>query len=367
MTGDRSVLAGQRVIVLSDAVGEMGGAAKATMLLCEALSTAGAAVSLFVTTAPSKSTSNKLRSSGVSVVAPFVTRGWRLGMPSRSLALRAWIAMRRYPEAILHSVGLTNELMHFLRFPGQFRVMAWETTEARPYNKFVPRGMTPLLRKLHVLLVPSRTIETNARSTYGFGGRTAILPFWVEDRSGTTLPALAPRRKFLFVGRMDPDKGFRFLIPAFEKIRQEFAGTELELCGSGDPSTIPELRDPPAGVTARGAVSEEKLTNALDESFAVILPSLHEGYPLSLLQGCSFGKPVIATTVGSIPEVFAGRTGALLVPPADADALYSAMQKLLGEDMQAHHARRVDSRRIFEEVCSPAAVLGALEAAYSLA
>lgn len=61
-----------------------------------------------------------------------------------------------------------------------------------------------------------------------------------------------------------------------------------------------------------------------------MLPSLHDGYPLSLLEACARRTPVIATTVGSIPELFDGRACALLVRPRDTTDLSQAMAKILG-------------------------------------
>ena len=164
---------------------------------------------------------------------------------------------------------------------------------------------------------------------------------------------------------MDEDKGFRFLIPAFEKLKEDYPDVTLEICGSGDPRRIASLASLSAGVTARGSVSDEVLDRSYAGSVAVVLPSLHEGYPLSLLEACSFGKPVIATSVGSIPEVFANRDCALLIPPGDTEALHEAMRTILDEPLSRYAERCADARQIFGELNSPESVLKALENCYS--
>lgn len=354
------------VRVLSDEVGLVGGAAKATLLLCEALADGGARVFLHVTTPPDASIIARLENKAVSYKAAPIPVGSRFRLPARSNAVRAWLATRR-SDAVLHAVGMQREVRQFLALPGRTRTFVWETTEALPGNKFIDPRVPALLGKVEALFVPSRAVERNARATYGFTGRAALLPFWVEDRAkGSARPAPdGATRRFLFVGRMDEDKGFRFLVPAFERVRKKRADVALDVCGSGDPARIPELRHPPAGVTARGSVPDDELDVKFASCTAFVLPSLHEGYPLTLLEACAFGKPVIASSVGSIPEVFAGRECALLVPPGDADALEAAMLQLLDEDSVRYAARCADARRLFEDLGSKNAAIEALSRAYN--
>jgi glycosyltransferase involved in cell wall biosynthesis len=60
------------------------------------------------------------------------------------------------------------------------------------------------------------------------------------------------------------------------------------------------------------------------------LPSLHEGLPLSVLEALAVGVPVVATSVGGVPEALAGG-GGVLVPPGDPDSLATALLELLGD------------------------------------
>ncbi|MCP5004621.1 MAG: glycosyltransferase family 4 protein [Planctomycetes bacterium] len=61
-----------------------------------------------------------------------------------------------------------------------------------------------------------------------------------------------------------------------------------------------------------------------------VLPSIREGLGLSILEAMSLGKPVIATNVGGIPEIVSDGITGTLVPPGDPEALYNAMNELLG-------------------------------------
>jgi glycosyltransferase involved in cell wall biosynthesis len=66
----------------------------------------------------------------------------------------------------------------------------------------------------------------------------------------------------------------------------------------------------------------------------VVVPSLAESLPYIVLEAAAAGRPVIATAVGGIGEIF-GPTAGSLVPPADAEALRSAMAKALAAPEQA--------------------------------
>jgi len=63
----------------------------------------------------------------------------------------------------------------------------------------------------------------------------------------------------------------------------------------------------------------------------LVIPSLSEGTPLVLLEGVAAGVPVVATTVGGIPEQVSDGIEALLVPPGDDRALADACRRILAD------------------------------------
>ena len=145
-------------------------------------------------------------------------------------------------------------------------------------------------------------------------------------------------------------------------VGREHPQVALDICGSGDPNHIAELRHLSAAVEAKGNISDHELDAKLRACFAVVLPSLHEGYPLTLLEACSYGKPFVASSVGSISEIFSNRKCAILVPPGDTTALENAMATLMSEDALIYAERAADARLAFEELSTPATILAALAA-----
>jgi glycosyltransferase involved in cell wall biosynthesis len=70
------------------------------------------------------------------------------------------------------------------------------------------------------------------------------------------------------------------------------------------------------------------LLSAMD---ILVLPSHTEGFGLALVEAMAAGLPVIATSVGALPEVVTEGENGLLIPPRDAGALAGALERLLSD------------------------------------
>ena len=80
-----------------------------------------------------------------------------------------------------------------------------------------------------------------------------------------------------------------------------------------------------------GAAGQEDVLQWWQRATAGALSSDNEGMPVCLMEAAACGVPVVATRVGGVPElVREGETG-LLVPPGDAGALASALERILGD------------------------------------
>jgi glycosyltransferase involved in cell wall biosynthesis len=94
----------------------------------------------------------------------------------------------------------------------------------------------------------------------------------------------------------------------------------------------------------------------------MVVPSLAESLPYVVLEAAAAGRPVIATAVGGIPEIF-GAMADRLVPPGDASALAGAMQSALDAPEPLARQAAILRERI-ETHFSIEAMTNAIEALY---
>jgi len=162
---------------------------------------------------------------------------------------------------------------------------------------------------------------------------------------------LAPdARVVLCAARLDPLKGQRHLLRAFEAVASRLPGAHLLLAGEGPEearlAAFIEERHLCGRVCLRGHGDIRDLLAAAD---VACVPSLKEGLSVFSLEAQAAGLPVVASDVGGLPESVAdGQTG-LLVPPADERALSDALLRLLPDEalcarLGASGRKRVEER-----------------------
>jgi glycosyltransferase involved in cell wall biosynthesis len=89
-----------------------------------------------------------------------------------------------------------------------------------------------------------------------------------------------------------------------------------------------------------------------------VLPSLFEGFPLSILEAMAAGKPVIASAIGGNDEVITHGENGLLVPPADPAALAGAIRTVLLDPTLARRLAEDGRARVQQEFSVEAMVDG---------
>ena len=89
------------------------------------------------------------------------------------------------------------------------------------------------------------------------------------------------------------------------------------------------------------AGSRSDIDQLLPGADAFILSSKREGFPMSILEAMAAGLPVIATSVGGIPEVIKDGQNGILVPPQDQNALANAICHILDDSRFAANLARM--------------------------
>jgi glycosyltransferase involved in cell wall biosynthesis len=130
----------------------------------------------------------------------------------------------------------------------------------------------------------------------------------------------------LYLGRVSREKGVETLLQAHEA-----AGTwDLVIAGTGPLERGLQMRYRNARFV--GQLSGQALKAAIGGASAIVVPSeWYENCPMSVLEAMAYGKPVVASRIGGIPElVVDGETG-VLFEPGDAADLRRHVSRLMGD------------------------------------
>lgn len=174
------------------------------------------------------------------------------------------------------------------------------------------------------------------------------------------------RGAVLSLARLGPGKGSFDLLQAAALVAPQVDGLELRLGGDGELDAVRE-RAGQLGIAAQlnllGWVAGEGKRQQLALARLFALPSYHEGMPMSVLEAMAAGLPVLATSVGGIPEAVADGVEGFLVAPGDVAALAARLRQLLQDDALARRMGAA-ARRKAETVFSTEAVLPRVEQMY---
>lgn len=138
--------------------------------------------------------------------------------------------------------------------------------------------------------------------------------------------------KLLFLGRMGEHKGTDRILQAVARLPQSLRErVYLYMAGDGDVDAVRRLATE-LGLQARADIRDwiegAEKERWLRETNAFILPSRAEGLPMAMLEAMAYGKALIVSPVGGIPEFVSDGQEGLLVPPDDIEAISQAIATL---------------------------------------
>lgn len=185
---------------------------------------------------------------------------------------------------------------------------------------------------------------------HGFNAKQIVyLPHFIE--LGDKVPQFCDKGYMLYIGRLTHEKGIEVLLRAMEAL----PGVPCKIVGTGpNEAMLHIMGDKMPNVTFEGYQSGEALWQFIRGARAIIVPSVwNEVFGLVCLEAMAFGKPVIASEIGALPEVVIDRHTGFLVPPADVQALRQAISRLAEDPLLATKMGR-SGRALVEQKYTPA-------------
>jgi glycosyltransferase involved in cell wall biosynthesis len=250
-------------------------------------------------------------------------------------------AIREYRPDVVHTHGYKADIYGYaaarkMRSPIVATCHNWTESNAA-VTAYAWADRCVLGRFDKVVAVSS---ELGRRLRNGWIGRvtriTNGVPLDCFANAAPTLKHELPHGNRIVIGmvaRMVRAKGISYVLEAARHVLSGIPGALFVFVGDGPDRSAFETEAQQLGVAGSIVFTGARFDMpGVYRSFDLfLLPSLNEGMPMSLLEAMAAGVPVIATAVGGIPEVVAeGRTG-LLVKPADAASLGTAIMRLLSD------------------------------------
>lgn len=196
---------------------------------------------------------------------------------------------------------------------------SWKAYFIRSFG-LVPKKTVVLYNPVQLPIdIPKRTAKKNV--TFVFLGR-------IGKRGGALDAASNNLPK--------QDKGAFDLIRAFAMLSEpQIRKSRLILAGDGEIDAARNLVDSlriTSQVSIYSWLDPAQRDDILRNADVFILPSYHEGLPMSMLEAMAWALPVIVTPVGGIPEVVFHQQNGLLVQPGNLTEIASEMERLISDE-----------------------------------
>ena len=210
------------------------------------------------------------------------------------------------------------------------------------------RSLRPIDRRLAMRLSVSRAAACSAPR---MGGPVHVVPNGIDiELFARAHPADLPAgRKLLFVGRLDPRKGFDVAVRAFTRLCDRYNDLMMVVAGSGPCWRAVEAvpRDVRPRIVMLGDVEDSELPSIYAAADVFIAPAVGgESFGTVLLEAMASGRAIVAADIDGYREVVRADVEALLVAPRNAHALADAVGRILESPGLADRLRRAARARV---------------------
>jgi glycosyltransferase involved in cell wall biosynthesis len=200
------------------------------------------------------------------------------------------------------------------------------------HGALMPRLIRLSCRRSDVVACLNST-EAAYRAEHGWANRSqiAMTPNSIGDSFFIKRELRPDVRRILFVGQWIERKGISNLIGAFTHLARSDSKLSLWCVGTLISEEVvlaafPE--DVRPRVTVRPRVSRDEIVGIYKEADVFVFPTLFEGFSLALLEAMAAALPIVATRVGSAPDILETGVSALLISENDTGSLIDALRRL---------------------------------------
>jgi glycosyltransferase involved in cell wall biosynthesis len=257
-----------------------------------------------------------------------------------SFGIKCFKMLEEIKPDIVHIHGLSLGLIGFfskiwLKIP--YLVTCQGSDILMPW-KFKKIRTIPVLKTANKITMVSKYMKEKINPKYW--SKIVVLPNGVDGGDFEKLEKKKLRQEFnipekekiiIFVGRLHPIKGVKYLIQAMTMIN--LPEVTLFLVGTGPEEEklrrLTERLKIENKVIFIGKVPNQKVHQYLALADIFVLPSLSEGFPIVIIEAMSAGLPIVATNCGGSSETITDGINGFLVPPKTSKMIAEKIKVLL--------------------------------------
>ncbi|MGH9587127.1 MAG: glycosyltransferase family 4 protein [Acidobacteriaceae bacterium] len=287
----------------------------------------------------------------------------RYRQPLRNLRLNRWIfrQLREFGADVIHfqqgSLWFNLSLLLERRFPIVLTVHDAEQHVGDKLSQKTPYCIWKWgFHRADQIIVHSEFVKNQLTKQVGIpSSRITTVPH-IQIGHGTeaAVDSLDDGKTVLFFGRIWPYKGLEYLIRAERQITEKVPDVRIVIAGAGEnfERYRQEMENPERFVVHNRRIPEDEAEQLFREASVVVLPYIESSQSGVIPVAYSHAKPVIATTVGGLPETVIDEVTGLLVPPRDERRLADAVVALLTNGDLRNRMGQEGKRRL-ERECAP--------------
>jgi len=227
----------------------------------------------------------------------------------------------------------------------------WKRLKIRRWYSFIGMQIRIARRLSHIITVSESSKKDTAASFNIPLQRFRVVQNGINTDIFYPLPHVKREKNRIMVTNSadSPIKGGRFLLEAVAAIARK---RDIKLTVIGEPKKNGEIEelvrdfDLHRNIEFAGRIKDKEFARFYASSTLAVVPSIYEGFGFPAGEAMACGTPVISTTGGALPEVV-GDAG-ILVPPADAKALETAILSLLDNPEKCEALSRAGFERVHQ-------------------
>lgn len=180
----------------------------------------------------------------------------------------------------------------------------------------------------------------------------AVKPNFIFDpiAAGDIIPDSVRGEYFIYIGRLSPEKGIKYLLEAFNTMEYP-----LKIVGHGPlEQEVQQAAKQTKNIEYLGFQEKKEVIQLVAGAKALILPSTcYENFPMSVLDAFSLGTPVITSRIGALPDIVQDAFTGFIASPGNSQDLQTQCKKVMLLPHSKYKALCQNARETYLKLYTP--------------